>query len=84
MEDQWVDLRVAQALRPEEVADPALLHRREKLRIAGELGVDVAKVRDAAAGRRRLLPGYGRRLAADNPLRRAVGIAGRSSRFASR
>ena len=49
MEDQWVDLRVAQALRAEEVADPTLLHRREKLRIAGELGLDVAKVRVAVA-----------------------------------
>ena len=45
MEDQWVDLRIAQSLRPEEVADPdTALRRREKLRIAGELGLDVSKV----------------------------------------
>ena len=44
MEDAWTDLRVANLLTPEELADPALLHRREKLRIATELGVDVSKV----------------------------------------
>ena len=44
MEDAWVDLKVANLLTPEELVDPSLLHRREKLRIAGALGVDVAKV----------------------------------------
>ena len=39
-----MDLKIANLLTPEEVADPSALHRREKLRIAGELGVDVSKV----------------------------------------
>jgi hypothetical protein len=39
-----LDLKIGAALSPEEVADPDTVRRREKLRIAGVVGVDVARV----------------------------------------
>jgi hypothetical protein len=43
-EDAWQDLKIAQALTADELADPSLIHRREKLRLAAEAGTEVNKV----------------------------------------
>lgn len=44
MDEQWIDLRVAEALEPAELEDPTLIRRREKLRIAAAAGCDVTRV----------------------------------------
>jgi signal recognition particle GTPase len=44
LEDAFIDVKIGAALTPAEVADPALLGRREKLRAAGAAGCDVARV----------------------------------------
>lgn len=44
IEEAWLDLKISQQLAPEELADPGVIHRREKLRIAQAAGTEVAKV----------------------------------------
>lgn len=44
MDDAFLDLKVAEALTPAEIADPSLIGRREKLRVAGAAGTEVARV----------------------------------------
>jgi signal recognition particle GTPase len=44
LDEQWIDLKVAQALEPAELADPSLIRRREKIRISGAAGCDVSRV----------------------------------------
>ena len=44
MDEQWVDLRIAEALEPAELDDPTLLRRREKVRIATAASCDVSRV----------------------------------------
>ena len=44
IEEAWLDLKISQQLTPEELADPGLIHRREKMRIAGATGTEVSKV----------------------------------------
>lgn len=44
IDEAWLDLKISQRLTPEELGDPGLIHRREKLRIAQEAGTEVSKV----------------------------------------
>ncbi len=44
IEEAWMDLKISQQLTPEELAEPGVIHRREKLRIAQAAGTEVAKV----------------------------------------
>lgn len=44
MDDQWVDLKIAESLESAELDDPTLLRRHEKLRIATAASCDVSRV----------------------------------------
>ena len=44
VEDAWVDLKLATALTPDELDDPGLIHRRQKLRLAQDVGCEVPRV----------------------------------------
>ena len=44
IDEAFVDVRIGEALSGEEAGDPASVRRREKLRIAGAAGVEVARV----------------------------------------
>lgn len=41
---QFIDLKLGAALTPSELADPATIRRREKLRVAAAVGVEVSRV----------------------------------------
>jgi signal recognition particle GTPase len=44
LDEQWIDIKIAQALEPVELEDPSLLRRREKMRISTTAGCDVSRV----------------------------------------
>jgi signal recognition particle GTPase len=44
LDEQWLDLKIAQALEPAELADPSLLRRREKIRVSMTAGCDVSRI----------------------------------------
>ena len=44
LDEQWVDLKIAQSLEPAELDDPTLLRRREKMRIATAASCDVSRI----------------------------------------
>ena len=44
LDEQWVDLKIAESLEPAELDDPTLLRRREKIRVATAASCDITRV----------------------------------------